>query len=107
MSSGEDDGPGGRGRAAELQGEAAEVRWARREPPRGGCKRVGRACGWSRVGIAAWVAAWWVARRVGWLLGANLILVSGEFTVKPSSYGDRFAVCLSLVVGGLFCLETL
>lgn len=28
MSSGEDGGLGGRGRAAELQGEAAEVRWA-------------------------------------------------------------------------------
>lgn len=43
MSSGENDGQGGRGRAAELQGGVAEVRWAREEPSRGGCKRVGRA----------------------------------------------------------------
>lgn len=45
MSSGEDDGPGGRGRAPELQVEGTEVRRARGEPLRGGCKRVGRGVG--------------------------------------------------------------
>lgn len=101
MSSGEDGGLGGRGRAAELQGEAAEVRWAREEPPRGGCKRVARALRWPGVGIAAWAAASRVAGRVGWLPGAK------HFMVEPSSYGDRFAACLSLLVRALFCLETL
>lgn len=102
MSSGEDGGRGGQGRAAELQGETSEVRWARREPLRGGCKRVGRASRWPGVGIAVWAAVSWVTRRVGWLPGAKFTLVSGEFMVEPSSYGDRFAAaCLSLVVGGL------
>lgn len=61
MSSGEDDGPGGRGRAAELQGEAAEVRGATGEPVPGGCKRMGRA--WRGPGWA------WLRERLrrGWV----------------------------------------